>query len=102
MLKWILSVAIAMSAMVAVVLAEEGQKRERPTAEKVFKALDKNEDGAISEEEFLASPRATDKEKAKARFKAMDANSDGKVTLEEMKAAWEKRAKREGEGKKKK
>ena len=57
------------------------------TPEEAFKALDKNNDGGISLDEFKASPRGQkDPAKADEHFKKLDSNNDGKVTLEEFKA----------------
>lgn len=49
---------------------------------KMFDYQDANNDGAISEEEFL--------QKAKARFAKMDANDDGQITKEEAKTQLKK------------
>ena len=58
------------------------------TPEENFKAIDKNNDGGISLDEFKASPRGLkDPAKADEHFKKLDSNSDGKVTIEEFKAA---------------
>lgn len=50
--------------------------------EKMFKEMDTNGDGAISEAEFNAFHAK--------RFKEMDANGDGKITFEEMEAGHKK------------
>ena len=50
--------------------------------EKMFKEMDTNGDGAISEAEFNAFHAK--------RFKEMDANGDGKITYEEMEAGHKK------------
>lgn len=47
-----------------------------------LKEVDKNGDGAVDKDEFVAQ--------AEKRFGEMDANSDGKITPEERKAAHEK------------
>jgi len=60
---------------------------QRPNPEEIFKKLDTNGDGALSQDEFKASKRAQqDPAKAEAAFKGMDKNGDGQVTLEEFKA----------------
>ena len=67
--------------------AAEGEKKPHLSPEDAFKALDKNNDGGISLDEFKASPRGQkDAAKAEEHFKKLDSNSDGKVTLEEFKA----------------
>lgn len=64
-----------------------GEKRDRPNPEEVFKKLDTNGDGSVSLDEFKAGPRAQkDPSKAEEIFKKIDANSDGKLSLEEFKA----------------
>jgi hypothetical protein len=63
-------------------------KPQRGNPEESFKKLDKNSDGALTLDEYKASPRAQkDTAKAEASYKKMDKNSDDKVTLEEYKAA---------------
>lgn len=47
-----------------------------------FAAIDADKDGAVSREEFLAAGR----DNREARFKAMDSNSDGRLTREELDA----------------
>ena len=51
----------------------------------MFKKLDKDGNGSVSKEEFLASPGAKkDAAKATERFGKMDKNSDGSLSKEEM------------------
>ncbi len=60
----------------------------KATPEAAFKKLDKDGDGFVSKEEYLASPAAMkDAAKAEAHFKKLDTNSDGKLSLEEFSAA---------------
>jgi hypothetical protein len=65
---------------------KKGDKK-APAPAKVFKKLDANTDGAVSLEEFKASPRAQ-KNPAKAEeiFKKIDTDSSGAINLEEFKA----------------
>lgn len=69
----------------------------RPPPEEIFKKLDTNGDGAVSKEEFLASPRAQkDPEKAGKRFDDLDKNKDGKLSLDEFKAGGDRRGRKGG------
>jgi len=57
----------------------------------MFKKLDRNGDGFISLDEWMASPLAkADKAKAKKIFAGADTDDDGKVSLEEYKVYYEK------------
>ncbi len=65
--------------------AAEAGKKAPPSPEAMMKALDKNTDGKVSKEEFMASPGAKkDEAKAGERFGKMDKDKDGSLTLEEM------------------
>ena len=81
---------------------KKGGKGKRMSAEERFQALDKDNDKALSEGEFLANPRFnTDeaKERGKAIFKKMDADGDKKVSLDEYKKAMAEMGKKRGEKK---
>lgn len=59
---------------------------------------DKDNDGFVSKEEFMATPGAMkDLEKAAKRFTRLDKNSDGKISPEEFKAGAPKPKPVEGE-----
>lgn len=63
---------------------------------KGFAAADKNSDGFLSVEEYVAAFKGKGTEdEAKKRFEKLDANKDGKLTAEELAAG------RKGDGKKK-
>ena len=49
-------------------------------------AFDKDEDGALSKDEYVAFLKASkeDVSQADAKFKALDANADGKISAAEM------------------
>lgn len=67
----------------------EGKGGERPkmNPEEAFKKLDKDNDSALTLEEFKASPRfSKDASKAEEIFKAKDKDGNGKLSLEEFKA----------------
>ena len=67
--------------------AAEGEKKPHRTPEEIFKALDTNNDGVISLDEFKAGPRGKkDPAKAEEAYKKMNTTNDGKLTLEQFKA----------------
>lgn len=75
---------------------KEGKKfdREKYHAEK-FAKIDKDGDGVLSRDEFLASH----KERAEKAFEAMDADKDGKLTKDELKEGrkkWHKKMHKRG------
>lgn len=64
---------------------EAGKKKAPPSPEQRLKMLDKDGNGSVSKEEFLASPAAKkDATKAGEQFTKMDKNSDGSLSLEEL------------------
>ncbi|MFN0076547.1 MAG: hypothetical protein ACKVY0_08735 [Prosthecobacter sp.] len=65
--------------------AEGGKKKAPPSADEMIKNLDKDGNGTLSKEEFLASPGAKkDAAKAEERFGKMDKNKDGSLSKEEL------------------
>ncbi|MGY5353795.1 EF-hand domain-containing protein [Wenyingzhuangia sp. IMCC45467] len=60
------------------------KKKERPTPEKMFAKLDKNEDGKLVKEEVEENKRM------KKGFDKMDTDADGGITLAEFKTFFEK------------
>lgn len=79
------ALAIALGLSFSSSFAADKPKGERDP-EAMFKRLDKNGDGKLTETEFLGKRTGEEAEKAKAQFKRLDKNSDGAVTLEEYKA----------------
>lgn len=77
--------------------AKKKGDRPKPTPEQVFKKLDTNSDGYLSEAEFIAKKK--DQDKAKEMFAKRDKNKDGKICIVEFSPAKKDGAK--GEGKKK-
>ncbi|MEI6175766.1 MAG: EF-hand domain-containing protein [Verrucomicrobiota bacterium] len=77
--------------------AKQGKHKQKGTAtpEEIFKKRDKDGDGMITKDEFLAKKK--NPTKAEKRFAKIDTNADGKVSLEEFKA---KKNKAEKAGKK--
>jgi len=74
-----------------------GQAKSKPNPEKIFNRKDKDHDGFLTKEEFLAG--AKNPAKAGNRFIKLDTNSDGKLSLAEFKAGKTGKAKK-GKGKK--
>jgi Ca2+-binding EF-hand superfamily protein len=75
---------------------------EKPKAKHNPMAADKDGDGFISKDEFMATASAKkDAEKAGKRFSQIDKDGDGKISADEMKAAAPK-GKKDGEKKEKK
>ncbi|MEZ0274943.1 MAG: EF-hand domain-containing protein [Roseimicrobium sp.] len=65
----------------------EGGDKPRPNPEEMFKKADTNNDGSLSKEEFLATPRAKENaERAEKIFTAKDKDKDGKLSKEEFAA----------------
>ena len=51
----------------------------RPSAAMIFRWLDKNGDGVLTQAEYVANSRFADKEKARKIFRAADTDGDGKI-----------------------
>ena len=68
-------IAAALAAMAAPAFAQ------MPAPADIVKQWDKDGDGAVSKEEWVAAGRPAE------RFDAVDANKDGKVTAAELEAA---------------
>ncbi len=67
--------------------AKKGDKKGKGKGDpaEMFKKLDKDNDGFISKEEYLASPMAKkDSAKAEEMFGKRDKNGDGKLSKDEM------------------
>ncbi len=82
---------------------KDGKKRERPSAEQIFKKLDADSDGKITADELAKSRRFDgDTDKAAAAIKRMDTDKNGSVSLEEFTAAIKKHHgdRKRGSGKK--
>lgn len=57
----------------------------RPTRDQFFKSRDRNNDGAITLEEFIGNPKGRNVPALTKRFKTFDSNGDGKLQLDELK-----------------
>ncbi len=85
---------LAILALAATANAAEGDAPKKPegakgkpkmSLEEMFKKLDKDGNGTVSKEEYMASPGAKkDAAKAGERFGKLDKNSDGSLSKEEM------------------
>ena len=59
---------------------EKGRPGGKPSLKQLFKRLDANGDGSLTEAEYVGRSRFGDTEKTRRIFHASDANGDGKVT----------------------
>jgi len=81
----ILALAATVNAAEGDAKKPEGGKKKAPSAEEMIKKLDKDGNGSLSKEEFLASPGAKkDAAKAEERFGKMDKDKDGSLSKEEL------------------
>lgn len=82
--------ALALTALTA--LGAGSALAQMPSPETIHKAWDKNADGVVTKDEWVAAGRKEE------RFAMVDADGDGKVTVDELKAAMAKmRARRQGQ-----
>ena len=89
-------VAIATSALLLPVRAEESADKPKADPAKAFAKIDANSDGSVTKAEFMASPRGQkDPEKAANKFTKMDADANGSVSLDEFKASAAKKDKKD-------
>lgn len=90
-MKKLLSACVIAALFVGVssVSAQDKPKK----AEDRFKAMDKNSDGKLSEEEYVGDAKDDKAEKAKTRFARMDTNNDKSLSLEEYVAGSKKKDK---------
>ncbi len=82
---------LAILALAATVNAAEGDAKKpeagkpKKTPAEMFKALDKDANGSVSKDEYMASPGAKkDTAKAEERFTKADKDKNGSLSLEEM------------------
>ena len=72
---------------------EKGKGKPKANPEEAFKKMDKDANGSVSKEEFMASPMAKkDAAKAEAAFGKKDKDANGSLSLDEFKAAPKKKA----------
>ena len=77
-------------AAAAVALLAGAASAQAPDPAAIVKSWDKDGDGAVSKDEWVAAGRPAE------RFDAVDANKDGKVTAEELAAAMAAMRQRQG------
>lgn len=79
----VLALSVSLNAAEGDAKKPEGEKK-KANPEEAFKKLDKDGNGSISKEEFMASPQAKkDEAKAGEAFGRKDKNSDGSLSKEE-------------------
>ena len=82
---------LVFAAVTAAMLAGAGvASAQMPAPADMIKNWDKNGDGAVSKDEWVAAGRPAE------RFDAVDANKDGKITAEELAAAMAAMRQRQG------
>jgi hypothetical protein len=108
MLRWLVALAVSLviglGTASAQVPAKKHPQKKGPgqgrTVEQVFQAKDANQDGKLTQEEFMKGVPEARKAAMEKRFAVIDADKDGFITKEELKAAFEKMKDRGGKGKK--
>jgi Ca2+-binding EF-hand superfamily protein len=71
--------------------AAEGDKKAKASPEEMFKRIDKDGNGSISKEEYMAGPGKKDAAKGAERFGKLDKNTDGSLSKEEFTVAPKKK-----------
>jgi hypothetical protein len=88
-MKKVLAVALVLG-MFMPILGGAQEKKGKPPEEQ-FKALDANNDGKLTKDEFLARTADDKKDKRGQAFTRMDKNNDGTLSLEEYKEGAQKK-----------
>jgi Ca2+-binding EF-hand superfamily protein len=78
------------AALLASAGAAAAQQQQMPAPADIIKQWDKDGDGAVSKDEWVAAGRPAE------RFDVVDANKDGKITAEELAAAMAAMRQRQG------
>jgi Ca2+-binding EF-hand superfamily protein len=92
-MKKILTLAV-IAGMLMPLLGTTAQEKKGKSPEEQFKALDSNNDGKLSKEEFLAKVDAEKKDKRGQIFDRWDKDSDKMLSVEEYKAGAEMQKKK--------
>lgn len=77
-------------AAAATLVAGGAAHAQMPAAADLIKAWDKNGDGVVDKDEWVAAGRKAE------RFDLVDANKDGKITADELQAAMERMRQQRG------
>ncbi len=85
-----LILAATAAALLASAGAAAAQQQQMPAPADIIKQWDKDGDGAVSKEGWIAAGRPAE------RFDAVDANKDGKISVEELTAAMKAMQQRQG------
>jgi Ca2+-binding EF-hand superfamily protein len=80
--------ALALFAIAFLPLLSDAQEKKGKSAGEQFKFFDKNNDGKVSKEEFLATTKDERKDKRGKNFDLADKDKDGLLTLEEWNATF--------------
>ena len=99
--RFLLIGSLAAAAMVSLGSAQDAAGAPDPSKPcPAFKKLDKDGDGAVSKDEFLASAKDdAHKAKMETRFAKLDKDGDGKLTPTEMNAGKPAKPKKDGKPK---
>ena len=88
----ILALAATVNAAEGDAKKPEGGKKKAPDMEAMFKKLDKDGNGSVSKDEFLASPQGKkDATKAGEVFGKKDKDGDGSLSMKEFAAQGKKK-----------
>jgi len=84
-MKKLLLSALAMAFMAALCLNVNAQEeKKKPDRSKQFETLDKNKDGSLSKEEFMARAKTDEqKQRMEKQFTRLDKDKNGSISKEE-------------------
>ena len=99
-LSVVIASVLATNASAADEKKKDGKRGPRMSVEERFKQLDKDSDGKVTKDEFVAGSERMGKERAEKTFTAWDTNKDGSLSLDEYKKGWEELRKTFGDRKK--
>ena len=84
-------ILILAASAAALLASADAASAQMPAPADIVKAWDKDGDGAVSKDEWIAAGRPA------ARFDIVDADKDGKVTVDELTAAMKAMQQRQGQ-----